>query len=151
MKSNMEDIDLARSLLKEEKLNLVIVKDGQILVTSRERGIAPLFQAVQSMGESLHNAAMADRIVGLAVAMLCLHARIASVYASIASQSALDMLKGHGVSVTSKNIVSHISNYDGTDLCPFEKMAKDSQNPAQLLSTLQSIFGGHNHVREPFT
>ncbi|NWF78234.1 MAG: DUF1893 domain-containing protein [Chloroflexi bacterium] len=147
----MEDIDLARSLLEEEKWNLVIVKGGQVLVSSRERGIVPFFQAVQSMGKSLHNAAVADRIVGLAVAMLCLYVGVASVYAGIASEGALDMLRGQGVTVTSKNIVPHISNYDGTGLCPFEKMAKDSQNPAQLLSALKSIFGGHNYAGEPFT
>jgi hypothetical protein len=136
----MEDIELARSLLEEEKWNLVMVKGGQVLFSSRERGVAPFFQAVQSMGKSLHNAALADSIVGSAVAMLCLHARITSVYGGIASQGALDMLKGKGVAVSSKNIVPHISNYDGTDLCPFEKLAGSCQRPSQLLAALQSLF-----------
>lgn len=136
----MEDIELARSLLEGEKWNLVIVKGGQVLFSSRERGVAPFFQAVQSTEPSLHNAALADRIVGLAVAMLCLHARISSVYAGIASQGALDMLRGKGVAVSSKNIVPYISNYDGTDLCPFEKLAGSCQRPSQLLAALQSLF-----------
>jgi phosphatidylglycerophosphatase A len=136
----MEDIDLARSLLEEEKWNLVIVKGGQVIFSSRERGVAPFFQAVRSMGKSLHNAVIADRIVGLAVAMLCLHARIAAVYAVIASQGALDMLKKKGVAVSSKNTVPHISNYDGTDLCPFEKLAKSCQKPSQLFAALESLF-----------
>ncbi|MGQ9545829.1 MAG: DUF1893 domain-containing protein [Dehalococcoidia bacterium] len=138
----MEDIELARSLLEEEKWSLVIVKAGQVLFGSRERGLAAFFQAVQSIGTALHNAAVADRIVGLAVAMLCLHARIASVYAHIASEGALDMLRRQGVAVSSKNVVPHISNYDGSDLCPFEKMAKKCQEPRQLLAALQSLFGG---------
>ena len=136
----MEDIDMARSLLEEEKWNLVVVKGGRVLYSSRERGIAPFFQAVQSMGTSLHNAAMADRIMGSVVAMLCLHARITSVYASIASQGALDMLKGQGVTVSSENTVPFISNYDGTDLCPFEKLARSCQGPSQLFAALQSLF-----------
>jgi hypothetical protein len=136
----MEDIDLARSLLEEEKWNLVIVKRGQVFFSSRERGVAPFFQAIQSMGKSLHNAAVADRIVGLAVAMLCLYARIASVYAGIASQGALDMLKKKGVTVSSQSVVPYISNYDGTDLCPFEKLAGNCQRPSQLLAALQSLF-----------
>jgi len=136
----MEDIELARSLLEEEKWNLVIVKEGQVLLSSKERGVAPLFQVVQSMEKSLHNAAVADRIVGSAVAMLCLHARITSVYAGILSQGALDMLKGQGVTVSSKSTVPYISNYDGTDLCPFEKMARDAGEPSQLFAALQSLF-----------
>jgi len=136
----MEDIELARSLLEEEKWNLVMVKGEQVLFSSRERGIAPFFQAVQSMETSLHNAAVADRIVGLAVAMLCLQARITSVYAGIASQGALDMLKGQGVTISSKSTVTYISNYDGTDLCPFEKLAGNCQGPSQLFAALQSLF-----------
>jgi len=146
----MEDIDLARSLLEEENLNLIIVKGGRILFSSKESGVAPLFRAVQSMGKSLYNAALADRIVGSAVAMLCLYARVTSVYAGIASQGALDMLKGQGVTVSSKSTVPYISNYDGTDLCPFEKLARNSGNPAQLFSTLKSIFGGHSDDGEEF-
>ena len=144
MPSDMEDIELARSLLEEKQWNLVIVKAGQVLFSSKERGVAPLFQAVQSIGESLHNAALADRIVGSAVAMLCLYARISSVYAGIASQEALEMLKGQGVTINSKRTVPYISNYDGTDLCPFEKMARNSKNPAQLFSNLKSVFGGNS-------
>jgi hypothetical protein len=136
----MEDIELARSLLEEEKWKLVIVKGGQALFSSRERGVAPFFQAVQSMGISLHNAALADCIVGLAVAMLCLQTRITSVYAGIASQGALDILKEQGVTISSKSIVPYISNYDGTDLCPFEKLAGGCQGPSQLFAALQSLF-----------
>ena len=136
----MEDIELARSLLEEEKWNLVIVKGERVLFGSNEHGVAPFFQAVQSMGTSLHNAAVADRVVGLAVAMLCLHARITSVYAGIASRGALDMLKRQEVTVSSKDVVPYISNYDGTDLCPFEKLARSCQGPSQLFAALHSLF-----------
>jgi len=136
----MEGIELARSLLEEERWNIVIVKEGQVLFSSRDSGIAPFFKAVRSMGKSLHNAVVADRIVGSAVAMLCLHARITSVYAGIATTGALDMLKGQGVTVSSKSTVPYISNYDGTDLCPFEKLAGSCQGPSQLFAALQSLF-----------
>jgi len=131
---------LARSLLEEEKWNLVVVKGGRVLYSSRERGIAPFFKAIRSMGTNLHNAALADRIMGSAVAMLCLYARITSVYAGIASQGAIDMLKGQGVIISSKSTVPYISNYDGTDLCPFEKLAKSCQGPSQLFVALQPLF-----------
>ena len=136
----MEDVELARCLLEQENLNLVVVKEGQTLITSREGGVCPLFEAIVSMGDSLHDAAIADKIVGSAVAMLCLYARTASVYASIATKGALAMLKEQGVNVTSKNVVPHILNYNGTDLCPFEKLARSASSPSQLLSALESLF-----------
>ena len=135
----MEDIELARSLLEGEQWNLVIVKGGQVIFSSKARGIAPFFQAVQRIGKGLHNAAVADRIVGSAVAMLCLYARVSSVYAGIVSEAAFDMLKKKGVAVIGKTTVPHISNYDGTDLCPFEKLADSCRKPSQLLAALQSL------------
>jgi Domain of unknown function (DUF1893) len=140
----VKDIDLARSLLEEDKWNLVIVKKGQVLFDSKERGIAPFFQAVRSIGNGLHNAAVADRVVGLAVAMLCLHARVGSVYAGIVSQGAFDTLKKNGVAIDGKSTVPHIFNRDGTDFCPFEKLAESCQEPSQLLTALESVFGEGN-------
>jgi len=150
MPGDTKDIELARSLLENERWKLVIVKEGRVLLSSKERGVTPMFQAIQSIGTGLHNAAVADRIIGSAVAMLCLYARISSVYAGIASQGALDMLKRQGVAISSKNIVPYISNYDGTDLCPFEKLARNAENPAQLFSNLKSMFGDHNDGGEKF-
>ncbi len=42
----MEDIELACSLLEEEKGNLFMVKEGQVFFSSKERGVAPFFQVV---------------------------------------------------------------------------------------------------------
>ncbi len=138
--SDMEDIELACSFLQSEKLNLVIVKEGQVLLNSKEGGLHPFFQAIVSLGDDLRGAAIADKIVGSAAAMLCLYAQIASAYALVASTRALTMLREKGVTITSKNEVPHIFNYDGTDLCPFEKLALSASNPSQLFSTLESFF-----------
>ena len=50
------------------------------------------------------------------------------------------MLKGQGVTISSKSTVPCISNYDGTDLCAFGKLAGSCQRPSQLLAALQSLF-----------
>ena len=138
--ANMEDVELARRLLEQENLNLVVVKEGQTIATSRKGGVRPLFEAVVTMGESLHGAAIADKIVGSAVAMLCLYARIDSVYAGIASKGALAMLEEQGINVRGETVVSRILNRDGTDLCPFEKLARKASSPVQLFSALESFF-----------
>ncbi len=138
----MRDMEIARSVLEEGVWSLVIVKDGLVLFRSEEHGVAPFFEAVRSMDNSLHNAAVADRIVGSAVAMLCLHAGIASVYAAVASRPALDLLQQRGVLVTSRDVVPHISNRDGTGSCPFELLARNAGSPAHLYSALEAMFGG---------
>jgi hypothetical protein len=76
--------------------------------------------------------------------MLCVYAQIASVYASVASKGALAMLREQGVNVAVEGEVSFISNRDGTDLCPFEKLAQDMNSPSELFLALESMFAKAN-------
>lgn len=136
----MRDVELARRLLEEEELSLVITRQGQLIYSSPEKGVRPLFQAILDMGDSLDNAAVADRVVGSPVAMLCLYAGISSVYAVVASEGAVMMLHKQGVDVTAKEVIPDILNSDRTDLCPFEKLAQSVTSPSQLFSALKSLF-----------
>jgi len=136
----MRDVELARRLLEEAELSLVITKQGRIIYSSQEKGVRPLFQAILSMRDSLDNAAVADRVVGSPVAMLCLYARISSVYAVVASEAAVTMLHKQGVAVTAKEVIPDILNSDRTDLCPFETLARSVTSPSQLFSALESLF-----------
>ncbi len=136
----MRDVELASRLLEKEELSLVITKQGRIIYSSTEKGVRPLFQAILDIGDSLDNAAVADRVVGSPVAMLCLYAGISSVYAMVASEGALTMLHKQGIAVTAKEVIPTIFNSDHTDLCPFEKLARSATSPSQLFSTLKSLF-----------
>lgn len=136
----MRDIELARRLLGKEELTLVITKQGRIIYSSKEKGVRPLFQAILGVGDSLDTAAVADRVVGSPVAMLCLYAGISSVYAMVASEGALTLLQKEGVDVTATEVIPDILNSDRTDLCPFEKLAQSVTSPSQLFSALESLF-----------
>lgn len=46
---------------------------------------------------------MADRVVGLPIAMLCVYAQIASVYASVARKAAPAMLRAQGMNVATES------------------------------------------------
>ena len=136
----MRDIELARRLLTQEGLSLVITKEGRIIHSSKEKGVRPLFQAILSLAGSLDKAAVADRVVGSPVAMLCLYAGISSVYALLASEQALTLLRNEGVDVVAKEAIPNILNSDRTDLCPFEKLAQSYRQPSELFSALERLF-----------
>jgi hypothetical protein len=136
----MRDVELARCLLGKEELSLVITKQGRIIYSSQEKGVRPLFQAILTMRDSLDNAAVADRVVGSPVAMLCLYAGISSVYAVVASEAAVMMLRKEGVDTTAMEVIPNILNSDRTGLCPFEKLAQSVTSPSQLFSALESLF-----------
>jgi hypothetical protein len=72
--------------------------------------------------------------------MLCLYAGISSVYALLATERALALLRNEGVAVTAKEATVNILNSDHTDLCPFEKLAQGYRQPSQLFLALQRLF-----------
>lgn len=137
----MKDVELARSLLEKENLSLVIAREGQIIFRSGEKGMRPFLQAIRERGVSLHNAAVADRVIGSAAAMLCLYGQVAAVYALVASERALAMLEEKDVDVTAEKLTPYIFNNDRSDLCPFEKLAQGYEQPSQLFSALESLLG----------
>ena len=76
----MNDIQLAWNTLNKQNLTLVIVKKGKILYRSTERGIKPLYLALQELDKDLIGASLADRVIGKAAALLSMHAGMRSIH-----------------------------------------------------------------------
>ncbi len=134
------DIETARDMLLEGGLGLVAVKDGKVVVSSRERGVRPLVDAVLGVRESLKGAVVGDRVVGRASAMLCVYCGVGAVYTPLASEGALAELASAGIPVVADRTTPAILNRDGTDRCPFEKMTDGLRSPAEVVDTLRAFF-----------
>lgn len=136
-----EDIGIARDMMRDRDLGLVVVKDKRVVASSREHGVRPLVDAVSRCKESLNGAVVGDRVVGRASAMLCIYCGVGAVYTPLASQGAVAELEVAGVPVVAEAVTRSILNRAGTDVCPFEKMTKDLNSAAEVVATLQSFFG----------
>lgn len=79
----VRDIDLARDRLFEGRYALVIVKQGDLLFASKDRGIRPIYDALVQLGDNLKGASLADRVIGKAAAMFCVLAQVEAVYAEL--------------------------------------------------------------------
>ena len=77
----MLDIEIAKTLLRNEHLTLVIVKDEQVLYQTDSHRISGFISAIEEVGSKLVGASVADRIVGKALALLFVYAQIQGVYA----------------------------------------------------------------------
>jgi hypothetical protein len=106
-------------------LTLVIVKNGKVIFQTYDHGIRGLLEAIEKLDGLLDRAFVADRIIGLAAALLCLHARVEVVYAVIASGKALELLEKRGVYCKFEKIVPMILDRSGKDQCPFEKLSSE--------------------------
>lgn len=126
----MDDLKLARRRLIEGGLNLLAIKDGIVIFEGRSPGIRDLLYAIENIGEDLTGAALADRIVGRAAALLCAYAGIASVFAKVISKGGVSVLVENDIPCLFEENVINISNADGSDVCPFEKLVSGVRDPS---------------------
>ncbi len=90
------------------------------------------------MGSSI-----ADRIVGRAAALLCVYSKAASVFAVTISGEAIQVLEDNKVFYRFQNHVPNILNYEGNDICPFEKLVIDLTKPEKAYKKLKSFVETH--------
>jgi len=138
----MKDIDIAKELLEEEQLTLAIVKNGEIIFTSKEKGIKPLFTAVSELKEEIRDSSIADRVTGKAAAMLCVYAEIKELCTKVLSENAVEVLLSSSVVYEFEKSTPHIKNRDRTGMCPIETLSLKSNNIQELLLNISNFLEG---------
>ena len=133
----MNDLDIAKNLLKENNDTLVIVKRGKVLFETNSPGIRGLLAAIEKIGKELKASAVADKLVGEAAAQLCAYSNVLEVFAVTLSQCGKDVLEKNNIRYEYENLVPHILNSNKTDLCPFEKMVIGSNSPQEAFRKLK--------------
>jgi len=131
----MTDLEIAKEKLVVDGLAICIVKNGEVLYTSKEKGIYPIYNAYISMKDALEKASIADRVIGKAAAMICKSARINSLYSVIITEQAVELLETVNVEYT--KIVPYIKNRDQTDLCPIEKISRITDDTNILIDEIK--------------
>jgi putative ribosome biogenesis GTPase RsgA len=136
----MQDLDIAKNLLKKNNDTLVIIKGGKVLFETNSSGIRGLLTAIEKIGERMKGSAVADKLVGEAAAYLCAYSNALEVFAGTLSQCGKNVLEKYHIHFEYENLVPHILNLKKTDLCPFEKIVTGSRSPDEAFKRLkQSI------------
>lgn len=133
------DLEKAKRLLHSQGLALAVVKEGRLLYMSRREGIADLLTCVEGMGEGLKEAALADKVVGKAVAMVARLAGIRSLYALVISQAGAKALEQGQVRVEYEQLVPLIVNRAGTGPCPMEALTLSLDDPTEAFQALKAF------------
>jgi hypothetical protein len=145
---NMEDLRIAKNRLGEKGLTLSIIKDKQILFETSSHGISGFLKATEELGERLNGASVADKIVGKAVALLFLYARIEAVYASVMSREARELFENKSIHVEWGELVVHILSNCTPATCPFERLAAGITDPAEAYKKLKALQDSLNSADE---
>ncbi len=135
----MNDLEIAKKLLIEKQLTLVIVKNGKTLFETRGHGISGFLNAIEKLGKTLECATVADKVAGKAVALLCVYAGIAAVYAEVLSTKAKGFFDQNGVVLEWRELVDNILDDKKQDMCPFEKEATSIPNPKEAYDRFKTL------------
>jgi hypothetical protein len=134
-----DDLKIAREYLVLRDKKLVLAKDGRAIASGSGRGIGDLVGFVETLGDQLNGASIADKVVGKAVVLLVRYAGIVAVYAGMMSESAKVALERTDIDYSYEKLVPAILNRAGNDLCPMEKLSLDYDDPAEGAAALKAL------------
>lgn len=135
----MSDLAKAKEIFKAGRYTFVVVKNGEVLATGTREGVGELLDVVAQYGERLRGTALADKIVGKAVALIAAFAGVAAVYTPLASRAAQETLMQHGIALEAEQLVPLIQNKRNDGPCPMEKLTLPIQDPAQAVAALREF------------
>lgn len=138
----MKDIELAKKYLEEDNLALAVVKNGELIYKSQEKGIKPMyFLAVNEKG-ILKGTSIADKVIGKGAAMLCSYIGAKELYAQLISEGAIKVLEEENIVYTYDRICPYIKNREKSDMCPVEKIATNVDDMETLLGEIGKLLKG---------
>jgi hypothetical protein len=137
--NDMRDLEIAKEMLKERNLSLIIVKARKPIFESGSSGMHGLLQAIENLGKGLRGSSVADRVVGRAAALLLGYSRVKEVYAATLSNEGLKLLKENNVLVQYDILVPKVLDKDGKKICPFERFALTIERPDEAYEKLKTF------------
>lgn len=129
------DLSRARAMLNDNDYTFAAVC-GDKTITSRERGVKPLLEILDS-GDDLCGYSAADKVIGKGAAFLYVLLKVSAVYADVISKPALDVLQNGGIDVEYSAKAEHIINRKGDGICPIEQAVTDIDNAKSALPVIR--------------
>jgi hypothetical protein len=138
---SMKDLETAKRRLGEMHLTLCAVKEGHVIFEAKTYGVSGFMEAVEEFKDRLDGASIADRVVGKAIALLCVYVNASAVYAATISKAAMALLEGDSVYLEWDSLVENILRADKSRTCPFEQLVDRITDPDDAYWKLKSACG----------
>lgn len=133
----VKDLELAREVLSKEDCSVVVISYGKIWKKKKGEGIKPILEAIDEMGEDIHDSVIGDRILGRASALMCRYAKAQGVYSPRGTKTGIALMIMGGIPCQVDELIPQIMNRSGDGLCPFEKMLKEVTSPEEAYKILK--------------
>jgi len=145
----LDDLTLAKSILRDKSSELVVVRDGRILFIGRSRGLRDLAEIVLKDPRILRGSAIADQVVGKAAGVIFLANGVKAVHGCLMSVHGLEILEKGQVKISYDKVIDQVKSPSG-DICPFEKLILNIDDVDEaynrLLTRIREVFGAGENV-----
>ena len=132
----------AKELLLAGEYTCVVYTITGTTLTSNDPGIKPPMRWLRENPVLLQNADVADKVIGLAAAMLFAHGGVKAVWGGIMSKAALAFLQQQGIGAEYGQLVPQIMNRAGDGLCPMEQRALACETAAEAFAIFDGLIPG---------
>jgi hypothetical protein len=126
------------TVIENDCLSLLVVRQGTELYRSYDDGVRPLLELVDWFPGGLTGATVADRVVGACAARIFDHLHVDHVIGLNGSIPAERILHAAAISYSFRTTVVDIRNRDDTDTCPFEQLSILYTNPHDLIPAIRA-------------
>jgi hypothetical protein len=92
---------------------------------------------VEKLRGGFDGALVAHKVVGKAIALLCIYAKVRAVYALTISRAAKRLLEENDIYLEWDAIVERILSGDRSTTCPFERLVEKTADPAEAYRKLK--------------
>jgi len=133
----LRDMELAREVLSTSDCSVVVISYGKIWKKKTGKGIKPILEVIDEMGEDIYDSVIGDRILGRASALLCRYAKAQGVYSPQGTKTGIALLIMGGIPCQIDHLIQQIDNRNKDGPCPFEKMLKDVTSPDEAYKILK--------------
>ncbi len=124
------------------KYSLAVYEQHQLIYSSRDTGLRPLFDCLQTLrgksGLILH-----DKVIGLAAARLTVYSGIISeIITTVTSMPAKKFLEENGMMIEAYDVAANIMTRDGSSVCPGEIIALSTDDADNFFEKTKVMLHG---------
>lgn len=124
-------LDEAKARILQGSVTCIVLQNGQIVREASGNGVKPVLGLLETERDILLGAAVVDKIIGKAAAMLLVLGGASYAYGELMSSAGRDYLEQHGITAEYGRCISVISNRDGDAMCPLERSVLNIDDPEE--------------------
>ena len=130
-------VEDAKKLIRENRAECIVVRNGNIAALERGRGVSPLLKIYDTRPDVMKGAVVVDKVIGRAAAFVIIKGKASAVYGKITSEDAVKLLSEHKIPVTYDLLVPRILNQKRNGLCPLEDSVKGIDDADAALESMR--------------